>query len=359
MATGLSLDLLRTKLGFSGRAGLWKFVALLFALINFKTLPLVWHVSVAVHQSNSDILTNPQIRLVAGLLRQIRSSRVRLAAKFGPSVLFQPIITSSRSPFLECDYNLHKSNSTYFSDFDVGRLELLVSLCGHGIDQTRKELAKESKEGFATMLGGVSCNFKREIKPFQAFEVWTRILCWNHKWIYVIGHFVKKGAVKPRSYTLQPWKKGKVKEAGAAGAAVNNDEAKSGQNPAIFASAIAKYVFKKGRLTIPPERILRASQLLPPKPADHETPPMTMTPNPETNSLNATAASVVEVLTPDNAGEIMAASLTAEIGGSDEWTWERVEKERKRGMRIAELYEGLEALSEEFTGENMSVLGQY
>ena len=359
MAAGLSLELLRNQLGFSGRVGIWKFVALLFALINLKTLPLAWHVSVAIHHSSFDILTKPQIRLVAGLLRQIRSSRVRLASKFGPSVLFQPIITSSRSPFLECDYNLHKSNSTYFSDFDVGRLELLVSLCGHGIDQTRKELAKDSKEGFATMLGGVSCNFKREIKPFQAFEVWTRILCWNHKWIYVIGHFVKKGAVKPKSYTLQPWKKSKANKAEGNGAAFNNDGTKTRPHPAIFASAIAKYVFKKGRLTIPPERILRASQLLPPKPADHETPPMTMTPNPETNSLNATDASIAEVFTPKNAGEILAASLTAGIGESHEWTWERVENERKRGMRIAEFYEGLEALTEEFTGEHMSVLGQY
>ena len=177
MAAGFSLELLRNKLGFSGRTGLWKFIALLFALINLKTLPLAWHVSVADAHSLFDLLTRSQIRLITGLLRQIRSSRIRLASKCSPSALFQPVITSSRSPFLECDYNLHKSNSTYFSDFDVGRLELLVSLCGYGIDQTRKELAKESKDGFATMLGGVSCNFKREIKPFQAFEVWTRILC--------------------------------------------------------------------------------------------------------------------------------------------------------------------------------------
>ena len=358
MAAGFSLELLRNKLGFSRRTGLWKFIALLFALINLKSLPLVWHVSVAVYYILFYILTRSQIRLITSLLRQIRSSRIRLASKPGPSALFQPVITSSRSPFLECDYNLHKSNSTYFSDFDVGRLELLVSLCGYGIDQTRKELAKESKDGFATMLGGVSCNFKREIKPFQAFEVWTRILCWDNKWIYVIGHFVKKGAVKPRSYTLQPWKRTKANRAEGTGTAVNSAGANSGPHPAIFASGIAKYVFKKGRLTIPPERVLRASQLLPPKPADHETPPMTITPNPETNPVDPSAASIIEILTPDNTGEIMAASLTAGFGESDEWTWERVENERKRGMRIAELYQGLEALSEEFTGENMPVLGQ-
>ena len=51
MAAGFSLELLRNKLGFSGRAGLWKFIALLFALINLKTLPLAWHVSVVVPHS--------------------------------------------------------------------------------------------------------------------------------------------------------------------------------------------------------------------------------------------------------------------------------------------------------------------
>ena len=57
MTAGLSLELLRNKLGFSGRAGLWKFVALLFALINLKNLPLAWHVSFAIHHSSFDMLT--------------------------------------------------------------------------------------------------------------------------------------------------------------------------------------------------------------------------------------------------------------------------------------------------------------
>ena len=234
-----------------------------------------------------------------------------------------------------------------------------MGLCGHGIDRTRNELAGESKEAFAVMLGGVSCNFKREIKPFQGFEVWTRILSWDNKWIYVIGHFVKKGSVKPKAYTLQPWKNRKAAKSEHNGHAADDDKAKAGPHPAIFATGIAKYVFKKGRLTIPPERVLRASHLLPPKPADHETPPMTMTPSPEMTSVDATAASLAETLMPDNAGEIMTASLTASFGKSDEWTWERVENERRRGMRIAELYQGLEALNEEFTGEHMPVLGEY
>lgn len=301
------------------------------------------------------------MRLLKGTFTHLRSSRVRLASKSGPAALFQPMITSSRSGFLECDYNLHKSNSTYFSDFDIGRLELLVSLCTHGIEKTRKELAKTGKESFSIMLGGVSCNFRREIKPYEGFEVWTRILCWDQKWLYVIGHFVKKGAVKPRSYSLQPWKKVEETMERNAHATANESSQATGvvTTPAIFASAIAKYVFKKGRLTIPPERILQASELLPPKPADHETLPIDMTPNPEATSVDAAVASMAATVTPDNAGEVMAASLAAKDAGGKDWTWERVEEERKRGMKIAELYNSLDKLNDEFTGGQMPVLGQY
>lgn len=200
-------------------------------------------------------------------------------------------------------------------------------------------------------------NFKREIKPYEGFELWTRLLTWDDKWMYVIGHFVKKGAVKPGIYTLQPWKKVKEAEGYEKGASGTNET--HGSHPAIFASGITKYVFKKGRLTIPPERVFRASGLLPPKPADHETPPMSETPNPEITSNDAAVTSVAANWTPDNAGEVMAASLTAKDVGADEWTWERVEEERRRGLKIAELYNSLDMLSEEFTGDGRPVLGRY
>jgi hypothetical protein len=45
MALKINLTPLRHQLGFAGRAGLWKFLALLFALLNLKNLPFAWHVS--------------------------------------------------------------------------------------------------------------------------------------------------------------------------------------------------------------------------------------------------------------------------------------------------------------------------
>lgn len=340
MAPSLNLETIRQRLGLSGRSVPWKFLAIVFALLNLKNLPFFWH-----------------LRLLKGLLTHLRSSRVLLASKAGPAALFQPMITSSRSGSYECDYNLHKSNSTYFSDFDVGRLELLIALCTRGIEKTRKELEKEGSESFAVMLGAVSCNFKREIKPYEGFEVWTRLLTWDNKWFYVIGHFVKKGAVKPKSYTLQPWKNSKKGQSN--GHATTAAADRNGTHPAIFATGIAKYVCKKGRRTIPPERVLRASELLPPKPADHETPPVSRTPNTEGTSIDAAAASLGASLVPDNAGEVLAAFLTANEVGTDEWTWDRVEKERQRGMKIAELYNSMELLHEEFTGDERPVLGRY
>ena len=271
------------------------------------------------------------------------------------------ITTSYNSP-LECDYNFHKSNSTYFVDFDVARLNAVVRLCGKGMAKTKADMAKEGEGSVAVMLGGVSCNFKREIKPFESFEIWTRILSWDRKWIYVISHFVKKGAVEPKGYTLQPWKKVKArKEENAVGKesnrhCVNGSRAKA-VHPSIFASGIAKYVFKKGRLTIPPERILHNAGLLPPKSSDYEAPPAANTPSSEEASSVLVPESVhnVALRKPE---DLVDSSLSASASDGT-WDWNRIDQERIRGMKIAESFNRTEALNDEFTADNTPALGRY
>ena len=96
------------------------------------------------------------------------------------------------------------------------------------------------------------CTFKREIGMYRGYEMWSRVLCWDRKWIYIAEHFGERGAVKPRAYVLmdRSWfrKKGctSVKRQG-------EREAKEVDEKAILASAISKYVVKLGRLTIHPE----------------------------------------------------------------------------------------------------------
>ena len=181
-----------------------------------------------------------------------------LDSPVGPATLFQPVVTSSRAPLFECDYNFHKSNSTFFADLDVTRIHLLARLFRKGITQLRKTPqmvvgpdgvpAKGGK--LMVVLGGTHCSFRREIKPFQAYEMWSRVLAWDQKWIYVATHFVKPGSAKPTS-TPDP------------------------KNPTapdrVLASAVSKYVIKLGRLTVHPEALLHLSDLLPPRPGGWNT----------------------------------------------------------------------------------------
>ncbi len=184
--------------------------------------------------------------------------------------LFQPSIYTTSTPVGELDYNLHKSNSTYLTDLDIARGLHVFKLFRTGFARYGAPDGKEGKARFFPALGGVTCLFKREIKPFIKFEVWTRVLSWDSKWIYVVSHFVKAGAVRPESFVDQPWLKGPPRRSRAAGAAKADENEKgassaapAGSHPAIYCTCVTKYVMKKGRKTIPPEEFLRACDLLP------------------------------------------------------------------------------------------------
>lgn len=344
---------------------------------------------------------------------------------------------------MEIDYNLHKSNSTYFVDSDVGRLHLVVALCGEGMGKVRAELQREAAlditteenmqgrntrtrpaGGLSIALGGVSAHFRREIKPLQRFEIWTRVLAWDGKWLYLVQHFVQHGAVRPGKRLLQRenqsaraeggwW--GKEAVAYAASQAIMNpkiegDNVANGRafdgkdaekvsetqaveyatvtdsnlpsdvtastdtpalannvqggatttalpaaHPAIFATVIAKYVFKNGRRTVPPEKVLMASRLLPSKPESDENEQAAVTPSSLPNGIANGQATEEVSLSPANGRETYEAIEEQRTT----WDWSRIEKERARGMQIAELYSKLDALHHEFPGEGAAVLGHY
>ncbi|KAL8704150.1 MAG: hypothetical protein Q9201_002677 [Fulgogasparrea decipioides] len=352
-----SLNLLSLK-----SIGFWRFLAIFFALLNLKHIPFGWH-----------------LRILTGLITHLtRRSNPRLTASRtnSPSILFQPLILSSRVQLLECDYNMHKSNSTYFSDFDIGRLHLLTRLFSPGLVIAGDELYRQDgcrgPKRLGIYLGGVSCNFRREIQPYGAFEIWTRVLCWDRKWLYVVTHFVRKGAVRPKGWTLQPWRNREegFRVSRKTGSDEIGDSEKTRRKPLIFATGIAKYVAKRGRLTIPPERILQSSGLLPPKPHNQETtPPTTDSPavlsgTDAAISTTAATAAAVQDLTSSAAEDIIDAALNAKPAsdgqeGDEKWDWARVEQERQRGMKIMEAWNQTEALDEEFTGNESPALGQY
>lgn len=337
-------DILSKYLGPHGTKYTWRILALAFALLNLKNLPFFWH-----------------IRVFRGIFYQLYLQ----PNSQKPKHLFAPMITSSYNTPYDCDYNFHKSNSTYFGDLDVARAHYMGCIIRTGLARLNKgdeeglpkDTSKESGK-YIIALGGLSCFFQRQIGPLQQYEIYTRLLSWDRKWLYCVSHVVRKGAIKPDSYVLQPGKKSKRRP----DEVMKEDEDLTKH---IFATSVARYVFKKGRLTINPEIVLERSRLLPARPAGVGLPPRTevltsdVTPapaeTPATPAMNGGLSSPDAVVTEvsDRLGKVADKSGSEDDG----WTWDDMEIERLRGLKIASHFDALSAAHNELrAGE---VLGQY
>jgi hypothetical protein len=255
--------------------------------------------------------------------------------------VFVPRMVTSRTPLLETDYNLHKSNSTYFADLDISRTALVSRLYSPGVGIVSKELDEEflaarKKEGkrapkrkaISIVLGSVYCTFKREIKPFELYEMHSKVISWDKKWMYILTCFMRP--------------------------------ARGGGEKTMLAVAVSKYVVKKGRLTVAPERILRASGFLPAPPAGIEakaTPADSSadasgvdTPG-STEGITATGVDgslVREVLKlsedqiPGQETLEKQQKENTDLWSSEEWTCERIDQERQRGLKVVDGYTTLD-----------------
>lgn len=236
--------------------------------------------------------------------------------ELNPECLFLPAIHRTRSPLTECDYNIHKSNSTYFTDLDISRGNLSLLLFS-------QRLSFQPTSTTAVMiLSGVQCVFRREIKPYQPYEVWSRVLSWDEKWIYILSHFVERGAVRHKKYLLQP-KKHKDRCSG--------NKSQSNQAHKVFASAVSRYVFKQGRKTFPPEKMLIECGLLPAKR------------NAQDSELD----------------RVSEESDYLEEVGEKKSTWRSIEERRKRDLDTVQLKLGWDAVHNCFDGDDSAALGRY
>jgi hypothetical protein len=206
----------------------------------------------------------------------------------------------------------------------------------------------ETKGRYGVALGAVSCFFLRQIDPLSKFEIYTRVLSWDRKWIYMISHIVKKGAVRPDSYVLQPWKNSRRKSAAA------KQDAKDFTKH-IYATSVSRYVFKKGRLTINPEVVLERSRLLPTRPLGVGLPPRSEA------FASPKEGSSEDVSGPESVASAVTANLNGIEGGAnadeDEWSWDDMEAERLRGLKLAVHLDALNECHGELKADE--VLGKY
>lgn len=91
----------------------------------------------------------------------------------------------------DLDSNFHMNNGRYMTVMDLGRLNLIL----------RTGLWRlVMKHKYAPVLGSAQMRFRLPLNPFQLFDLETRVLCWDEKWIYMeqrflIVHGPKAGAV--------------------------------------------------------------------------------------------------------------------------------------------------------------------
>ncbi|KAB8230272.1 uncharacterized protein BDW43DRAFT_321569 [Aspergillus alliaceus] len=162
-------------------------IVLVFIIFDPKAIPGLWHA-----------------RIIAILLNHLvwKRSQPSLSSD-GPSALFRPLRTRSYCSITEVDFNLHKSNSTFYADLDISRIELLLSLFKDvitplspparegGTAESAEKDGRRKLKHLTPALGGVSCIFRREIKPWQRYDLVSRVLCWDDKWLYIVSHFLK------------------------------------------------------------------------------------------------------------------------------------------------------------------------
>ncbi|KAI1434318.1 capsule polysaccharide biosynthesis protein [Xylaria sp. CBS 124048] len=281
---------------FTGPGRTSRIIALAVVLVNWKSLPLAW-----------------TFRIFNAMVGHLM---VRPRHTYTPDKLFQPVKTSTHVTLLEVDYNFHKSNSTYFADLDVSRTHLVGHLLARGCQALGNnaktklvmdpaDASRPAKGNFGIMLGGVQCSFKREIKPYQGYEMWSRVLSWDRKWLYIVTHYVEKGAVKESK----------------------NHSPEGGWEKKIFASAVSKYVFKVGRLTVHPAVVIEASGMLPERPGGW--------------------------IKDDGKEVVMNGHAESDAAEPAVWDWKRAEAERRKGLEYAEHFAALDGLLGQFSaGEN-------
>ena len=90
----------------------------------------------------------------------------------------------------DIDNNLHMNNGRYLTIMDLGRFDWILS-CGY--------LGLCLKNRWFPIVGALKILYLKPLKPFQRFQLKTRILGWDAKWIYVEQTFEVNGVLCAKS----------------------------------------------------------------------------------------------------------------------------------------------------------------
>ena len=84
----------------------------------------------------------------------------------------------------DLDVNVHMNNGRFLSVMDLGRFDLSF----------RTRLGRAMlRNRWTPLVGGISIRYRRSLDPFERYDLYTRLLGWDAKWVYLEQHFLKRG----------------------------------------------------------------------------------------------------------------------------------------------------------------------
>ena len=76
----------------------------------------------------------------------------------------------------DLDLNMHMNNGRFLSIMDLGRTDLVLrnGLIDHVVQKR-----------WMPIVGNIHMRYRRPLKPFQKYELITRVVSWDEKWIFM------------------------------------------------------------------------------------------------------------------------------------------------------------------------------
>ena len=85
---------------------------------------------------------------------------------------------------LDLDLNLHMTNARYMALMDLGRMNLILQT---GLGRL------VVKERWGPVIASALVRFRRPLHIFEAFTLYTRIIGWDEKWIFIEHRMERDG----------------------------------------------------------------------------------------------------------------------------------------------------------------------
>ena len=81
----------------------------------------------------------------------------------------------------DLDFFFHMNNGRYLTLMDSGRWDIIARI---GLIRPMR------RNQWISVLGGASIRFLRPMRPFQRFELRSRVVGWDEKWFFISQRFV-------------------------------------------------------------------------------------------------------------------------------------------------------------------------